>query len=650
MAEESRKKSLKSLFKKSKETSEIEEFKALIVKDPENDRSYIRLAEAYARSGMSEKAIETYRQAAELFEKRGFINKARAVVRQALSIDPEDGGMNFLLAEINRKSGLEKDSILRYQMAANYYVKNDQKERAIEIFKIILNLNPGDISFTIKLATLLVAEKQYAEADKMLRPIPIKLKAAGKMDQYITVLRLLQTTSGGEPAITNSLVDAYISNSNYNSALSILHKEIMKTPDSVPHLQKLIYVFEKQGDTEKIISSLKQLASVYNSKRDLTKRDDCYRKVYELDPNDREALLALEKNDRLRDLISHKIEESSSVTTGLPEDGDIIIDFEESVEPALNIIDTDTVIKEAQVFVKFNLYQKATDRLTATPGWEEFPELLEMLIEVSLMEGNREQAGYYVFQLIDLYIAKKENEKAVELFNDAIQFISGNARFEEFKEKLGLKKEVEEIKPDTVQNQSFSENNIEKTSNNIYIEPDKKQLEELDFYLNMDDLNSAAKLLQELFIEFPDSEVLKAFKEMLPEDIINGSFVDNLSNTAQNINKIMDDGFSSAEDYYNMGMSQLSMNMYENAEDYFEKALELDKNIKYISAMAECATQTGNADRLILSVVSSIDGIPSKEDQISILTHVADVCNKTGNHSEADFIKSKIDELKDIQA
>lgn len=649
MAEKSKKKGLRSLFKKSKEAGEIEEFCALIEKDPENDRSYIRLAEVYARSGMGDKAIETYRQAAELFEKRGFVNKARAVVRQALSIDPEDGGMNFLLAEINRKSGLEKDSILRYQMAANYYVKHDQKERAIEIFKIIIKLNPGDISFTIKLATLLVAEKQYSEADEILSPIPIKLKATGKTDQYITVLRLLQTTSGGDLSITNSLIDAYISNGNYNSALSILHKEIMKNPDSIPLLQKLIYVFEKKEDTEKTISSLKQLASAYNARRDLAKRDDCYRKVYALDPNDREALLALEKNDRLRDLISDKIEESSSVSTELSEDGDIVIDFEESVEPASNIIDTGTVIKEAQVFVKFNLYHKAVDRLTATPGWEEFPELIEMLIEVSLMDNNKEQAAYYAFQLIDLYITRKEISKAVDLFNDATSFIQGTPKFNKTKDLLGLNKAEPKVKSEKIVKNESLENNID----NLFVtetikEPDKKQLEEMEFYLNMDDLDSAAKLLQELFLDFPDSEVLKAFKEMLPEDIINGSFVNNLSDTTSDLNEIMDDGLSSAEDYYNMGMSQISMSMYDNAEHYFEKAIEKDKKIKYLSAMAECSEHTGNADKLILSLVSSLDEISSRKDQEIILVRVAEVCDKTGNHSEADFIKSKLNELKDL--
>ena len=71
------KKNLFGFFKKSRQDEEITDYLNVIKKDPENDRAYIRLAEAYARIGDDEAAIETYEKAALIFEKKGFSIKLR---------------------------------------------------------------------------------------------------------------------------------------------------------------------------------------------------------------------------------------------------------------------------------------------------------------------------------------------------------------------------------------------------------------------------------------------------------------------------------------------------------------------------------------------------------------------------------------------
>ncbi|HDT11375.1 MAG TPA: tetratricopeptide repeat protein, partial [bacterium] len=381
------------MLKGRKAVSEIEEFEQQIKKRPDDDRAYVRLAELYARSGNESRAIELYEKAALVFEKKGFLNKAKAVLKQALMLNSEHGKINVLLADYDRQSGLMKDALMRYQTAVNYYAKIGNKLAAINILKKIVEISPGNINFTLKLSSLLVEEKMYHEAEKLLYPLAEELKGTDKVNEYALTLKLLYAATNNDSEVGKNLVNLYLKNSSYSNALAVLQKLIIEDPDAIEFLEKLAFVFEKLGNKQKLIATYKQIASILSKRQSFAEKDDIYRKILELDPHDREALSALKEEGKLRNIITDKIEGTSDELTEQPEeDMDLVIDMDVEVGdidvenaseervPGQNL-DIETALKESKVFMSYRLFDKAIDRLQSCRDWRNSPEALDILIE-----------------------------------------------------------------------------------------------------------------------------------------------------------------------------------------------------------------------------------------------------------------------------
>ncbi|HRZ78714.1 MAG TPA: tetratricopeptide repeat protein [bacterium] len=625
------------LLKGKKPNSEIEEFEELLKKKPDDDRAYVRLAELYARAGNEDKAIELYEKAALLFEKKGFLNKAKAVLKQAIMLNPEHGKINVLLADFDRQSGLIKDATLRYQTAVNYYVKIGNKLAAINILRKIIELYPGNVNFIIKLANMLVAEKMNHEAEKLLSPLADSLKSSDKLNEYATVLKLLYTATNGDNEIGKSLVNLYLRSGSYTNALAVLQKLIVDNPDTIEFLEKLAFVFEKLGDKRKLIAVYKQIAAVYSQKQNYIERDNLYRKVLEMDPNDREALSGLNEQGRLRDLIADKIDSSSGE---MPEDDDVDeleldIDIEHPEEPEMlqaekeslaageikdekQVIDIQTVIKEATVFLNYRLFSKAIDKIHSCPEWPSFPEAVDILIQSNIELGEVETAGDLIISLIDLNIEKGNLKDAADLILDAGAIMGRNdpriikrrkmvesgeteapetlepvdaevlpsvaeADPEELDDILEEPAELVPEKEEPALDQDFAD--MTKDILSELQEPPQERLDELEFYISIDDFSSANQLLQELLLNYPESRFLAGIRELIPT-----GKEEDLSGTVENVKESLREDLrkeTDCEQLYDLALSHLSMGMFTEAISLLNDALDADpENVRYMIGLS----------------------------------------------------------------
>lgn len=654
------------LLKGKKNDTEIEQFEDLIKKRPDDDRAYVRLAELYARAGNEDKAIELYEKAAILFEKKGFLNKAKAVLKQALMINSEHGKINVLLADYDRQSGFIKDATMRYQTAVNYYAKIGNKLAAINILRKMIEMFPGNINFSVKLGNMLVAEKMYHEAEKLLLPVAESLKGTDKINEYAGVLKLLYTATNGDSAIGRDLVNLYLKSGSYSNALAVLQKLIVDTPDSIEFLEKLAFVFEKLGETRKLTSIYKQIAVVCAQRQDIQERDRMYRKILEIDPHDREALSVLNEDNRLRDIISDKIDSS---LIGINEDDeqiDLVLDIDvEADEPESEkegqevaqteetapLIDIETVIKEAGVFLSYRLFSKAIDKIQSCREWKASPEAIDVLIQANIESGEMETASDLIILLIDLKISAGSYKEAKDLLIDAENIAGpGDQRIGQRKAKI-----IEKMKdldsdiqnndifdgipdlPKNVEVSAVSEDEEEEEEELVQLlkpedqsepfeltdpadehgdqersefenmtmdilselqEPPQPQLDELEFYISIEDFSSATQLLQELLINYPDSRFLSGIKEILPI-----KKEDNLSDTMKEMKSVLENSSKEEggeENLYDMALSHLSMGMFSEAITLFNKILSTDReNITYLTGLAQAYIMADKPDQAI---------------------------------------------------
>lgn len=650
-----------------KAVTEIERYEELISKNSDDDRAYVRLAELYAREGNEDKAIEIYEKAAHLFEKKGFLNKAKAVLKQALMLNSEHGKINVLLADYDRQSGLIKDAVMRYQTAVNYYARIGNNLAAINILRKMIELAPDSIGFIIKLANMLISEKMNHEAEKMLAPLAESMKGTDKVNDYANVLKLLYTASDGEITIGRDLVNLYLRAGSFTNALTVLQKLIVEDPDSIEFLEKLAFVFEKLGEKRKLIATYKQIAVVCVNRQNLGERDNMYRKVLELDPNDREALSVLNEDGRLRDIISDKID---STNLDFVEENDIELEVdidlgdefegseEDDDEPTQSL---ETVVKEAKVFMSYRLFSKAIDRVYKYPKWKESSETLDILIEAFIESGDVDAAGELIIVLIDLKIENGETSSINELLVDAESMLGkdderiinrkkktsfGDSNFSEDVETSDIfsgipdkdsviekAEDSEEENPvilepveDEISEKSDS-NEFEQMTSDIISElqePPQDSLDELEFYISVEDFNSATQLLQALLINYPASSFLAGIREIIPV-----KEEEDLAGTVNDVRETLKNSFngdSSVTNFYDLGVSHMSMGMFKDAIDYFNKALEIDeKNIRSLMGLSQAWNIAGDLEKS-LDVLKQTEKIIDDEEQLQI---VRDQINET---------------------
>lgn len=533
-------------FKSKKSVSEIEQFEESIRKNPDDDRAYVRLAELYARAGRETKAIETYEKVAIIFEKKGFLERAKAVLKQALLLSPEHGKINVLLGDYYKQGGLIKDAAMSYNTAVAYYVKTGNKMAAINILRKMLELYPGNTNLSIKLANMLIGEGMSHDAEKVLRPIAETLKNSDKVNEYVSVLKLLYTATESDAEIGKTLVNFYLKKGSYSNALIVLQKLVVDNPDTIEFLEKLAFVFEKLGETQKLIATYKQMAVVYKKHKNYAERDEMYRRILGLDPDDREALLILNENAKLRDIISDKINTSGSdVAPEGKEDFVIDVAAAKPHKPSLK-----SAVKEARSFLAYKLFDKAIDKIKSTEGWETSDDAYDILIEALIEEGKVDEAGGLLIALIDLKVSEGKIAEARDLLGDAEEMLgSEDSRITARKAQISLR-ETDFSNPESdggeelfngianVASEKAEEPaaespaavmapvekaepaEIQESSDLVFdesAEPPQERLDELEFYITIEDFVSATQLLEELIESFPNSKFLKEIKTSIPQ-------------------------------------------------------------------------------------------------------------------------------------
>ncbi|MGI6393205.1 MAG: tetratricopeptide repeat protein [bacterium] len=564
-------------LKGRKNETEIEQFEALIRKRPDDDRAYVRLAELYARSGNEDKAIELYEKVAILFEKKGFLNKAKAVLKQALMINPDHGKINVLLADYDRQGGLIKDAAMKYQTAVNYYEKVGNRLAAISILRKLLEMFPGNLSFSIKLGNILVTEKMFHEAERVLVPVAEMLKGSQKVSEYANVLKLLYTATNGEVAIGRDLVNLYLRSGSYPNALAVLQKLVVDSPDSIEFLEKLAFVFEKLGDSRKLIAIYKQIATVCAKNQSFAERERLYRKILEIDPRDREALSALNEEEALRDIIVDKIDSSlAEADEGL----DLVFDIDIDAE----------VLEEhpAEGGMPSEEAAAISDDLEAASKKDEIEEHSEDL-ESDLENDN-------IFEGIpDL---PEESSSEIEEDEDMIDLADESA-LEEQSSLISEQSEFESIAADILSELK---------------EPPQEQLDELEFYISIEDFSSATQLFQELLINYPESHFLNGVSEALSI-----KKEDDLSETVNKMKSVVESVAEEGDDQYvyDMAVSSLSMGMFKEAISLYNQILDKNENdIAALSGLAEAYVEAKKVDKAI-ETLNKIKEISQDEETVN---------------------------------
>jgi len=260
----------------------IAEFRKITAVTPNDSNTHNTIGDLYLKIGNKEKAIEAFKAAADVLNKDGFTLKAIALYKKVLNINPHQVDVLMLMGKLNAERGMLGNANENYLAAINHFTKQGKRDRALEIYKILCNLNPKNVALAQKLADLYMSEGmeregiskfieladikaqdgELAEAKQFLDRVKqkssdrqdfmkvsafISLKE-GRVPEAIEELERLRTMDAGDTKGLSLLCDAYLHAGRYEEAAELADELLENEPGNADYRKKLIEIYIKSGD------------------------------------------------------------------------------------------------------------------------------------------------------------------------------------------------------------------------------------------------------------------------------------------------------------------------------------------------------------------------------------------------------------------
>lgn len=197
----------------------LTEYQKLARQDPDDLRLLLRIAELHVKLKQVQQAIALYREVAVRYTDEGFYLKAVAVHKSMLRLNPSLREANLALAELYEKMGLAQDAVHQYQILLRYHDQKGQTDKALELRRRIVALDPANITNRVRLAE---AFQLQGDEEASLR-------------EYEVLAEQLQ-----ERGSETQLIELY-------------EKILNRRPDHLEILKRLCCIYEAKQDWRKVL-------------------------------------------------------------------------------------------------------------------------------------------------------------------------------------------------------------------------------------------------------------------------------------------------------------------------------------------------------------------------------------------------------------
>lgn len=201
--DDARKGNLRGAFRRYQRLSGLE---------PENPSFHIKLGDLALKLEKQDQARESYLRGAVLFTRTAFEEKAIAIYRRVLEFVPLDLEVWGLLADAYQRADRVGEAIVALRTAAAELYENDHRKRALHLRRKIATLNPADIRSRLQLAHELGFARMSEEAVSEYVECILQCAVQGEWDRIPSTFDALvtlrpQASDDVEPDTDNSRTD-----------------------------------------------------------------------------------------------------------------------------------------------------------------------------------------------------------------------------------------------------------------------------------------------------------------------------------------------------------------------------------------------------------------------------------------------------------
>jgi len=271
----------------------IAEYQKLVIEDPRDVRTLLKIGDLHTRRNKPKDAIDVYETVAELYAKQGFFLKAVAVHKQILKLDASHLSATLKLAQMYEELALSSDALTTYEQAADAYLARGETQKALQTMERMISLDGQNVAARIKYAEALSKADKAADAAVAFAEGARLLREQGRIDDYIRVVERQLYHDPDNVQIARELSGKYLERNDPKRALAKLQVCFKADPRDVQTLEMLAEAFRQLGQIPKTVSVLKEIARLHGEVGADDPRKRTLLRVLDLDPTDAEAKQAL---------------------------------------------------------------------------------------------------------------------------------------------------------------------------------------------------------------------------------------------------------------------------------------------------------------------------------------------------------------------
>jgi tetratricopeptide (TPR) repeat protein len=275
-------------LERGQEERALEEFARVVQEDPNDTRTWLKMAEIHARRGALEQARDIYLRTAEIYVEQGFPRKAMTVYKSVLKLTPGLPQVRERLADTYRQQGMVADALRELELAADELQRAGKIEEMLPALRKIVGLHPDNIASRIRLAETASQMGKVDEAVHELSQLAVQVKAQGRADDFVRVAERLLFHRPEDFDVARELAGAYIQRMNPRLALVKLQAPLKAAPRDPKNVVLLAEALA-QLDPPKALSVWRELAELHDAAGRLGDRDAAVRSALALDPTDGET-------------------------------------------------------------------------------------------------------------------------------------------------------------------------------------------------------------------------------------------------------------------------------------------------------------------------------------------------------------------------
>ena len=238
------------LVRQGKIPAAVIEFRTLI-KDQPNDLNTInRLGDLLAKIGKINEAIELFSRAAQLYTAGGFFLKAIAIYKKILKLDAGVVEPRMRLADLYARRDLTMEARAEYITVAEKLVRDGKEMRAREVYERLVRMEPGNIHARTALGDIFLSRGDAAKAVGEYRAAARDLEALGLLNESAAVHKRVLAVGSVEPAVYADAVRGMARCGSRDEAIRTAKALRERLPDDLAVAEALVEVLELAGRSE----------------------------------------------------------------------------------------------------------------------------------------------------------------------------------------------------------------------------------------------------------------------------------------------------------------------------------------------------------------------------------------------------------------